>query len=84
MTPLTLAELRTLQAMAGAGSSKEAASNLGISEQTLRNEAAHAYRKLGVSNRTAAFRRLGWLKPPRISKVLMIGIVEGVDEPERE
>lgn len=39
---------------------------LGTTEQTLRNLLARANKKLGVNNRTAAFRRLGWLRPPPI------------------
>lgn len=75
MYPLTLAEFRTLRAMARHESSREAARSLSISEQTLRNEATSAYRKLGVKNRTSAFRRLGWLRPPRSNR-LIIGETE--------
>lgn len=79
MEPLTLAELRTLQALANHETSRDAAHSLSISEQTIRNEASAAFRKLGVRNRTAAFRRLGWLRPIGGSHVL-IGIREEDDQ----
>lgn len=79
MQPLTLAELRTLQAMANHENTREAAASLNITEQTMRNEASHAFKKLGVRNRTSAFRRLGWLRPIGGSRVI-IGIREESDE----
>lgn len=66
MEPLTRGELRALQATARFETSKEAAAVLGITEPTLRNVLAHAFRKLGVHNKTSAFRRMGWLRPPRL------------------
>lgn len=78
MDPLTLAELRTLQAMANHESTREAAASLNISEQTMRNEASHAFKKLGVRNRTSAFRRLGWLRPIGGSH-LIIGVREDTE-----
>lgn len=66
MKPLTRGEMRALQALARASTSKEAAALLGTTEQTLRNLLARGFKKLGVNNRTAAFVRLGWLRPPPI------------------
>lgn len=77
--PLTLAELRALQALAHHETTRDAASSLSITEQTVRNEASHAFRKLGVRNRTSAFRRLGWLRPIGGSHVL-IGVREDAAE----
>lgn len=74
MYPLTFAELRSLHAMAKHATTREAARSLDITEQTLRNEATSAYRKLGVGNKTAAFRKLGWLRPPRMSRKILIGV----------
>lgn len=39
---------------------------LGTTEQTLRNLLARGFKKLEVNNRTAAFRRLGWLRAPAL------------------
>lgn len=64
MKPLTRGELRALQALARASTSKEAAIMLGTTEQTLRNLATRGFKKLEVNNKVAAFRRLGWLRAP--------------------
>lgn len=61
--PLTPAELRALQALARYETANRASLVLGLSPQTIRNEAQSAYRKLSVRNRTAAFTALGWLQP---------------------
>lgn len=66
MQPLTLGELRALQALARYETSREAAAAIGVTEQTLRNMVSRGFRKLEVTNRTAAYRRLGWLRPPRV------------------
>jgi DNA-binding CsgD family transcriptional regulator len=65
MEPLTTAELRALHALARYETATEAARAAGLSPQTLRNQAAMAYRKLGVNGRVEAFRKIGWLRPPR-------------------
>lgn len=65
MEPLTTAELRALHALARYETATEAARAAGLSPQTLRNQAAAAYKKLGVNGRTEAFRKIGWLRPPR-------------------
>lgn len=62
--PLTPAELRALQALARYETAHAASIALGLSTQTIRNEAQSAYRKLEVRNKTAAFRRMGWLRSP--------------------
>lgn len=66
MEPLTPGELRALQALARHENTKEAASTLGIEETTLRNLVSRGFKKLEVTNRTSAYRRLGWLRPPQI------------------
>jgi DNA-binding CsgD family transcriptional regulator len=65
MEPLTTAELRALHALARYETATEAAKAAGLSPQTLRNQAHHAFQKLGVKGRTEAFRKIGWLRPPR-------------------
>jgi DNA-binding CsgD family transcriptional regulator len=65
MEPLTTAELRALHALARFETATEAAEFTGLSPQTIRNQAGMAYKKLGVEGQTAAFRKLGWLRPPR-------------------
>lgn len=65
MEPLTTAELRALHALARYETATEAAKAAGLSPQTLRNQAGQAYRKLGVNGRVEAFRKIGWLRPPR-------------------
>ena len=65
MEPLTTAELRALYALARYETATEAARAAGLSPQTLRNQAYHAYKKLGVNGRVEAFRKIGWLRPPR-------------------
>lgn len=62
---LSAAELRSLAAVAEHDSSASAAQARGISQQTLKNELSSAYNKLGVRNRTSAFREMGWLRPTR-------------------
>lgn len=69
MDPLTLGELRALQAMARYETSKEAAAAIGVTEQTLRNMVSRGFKKLEVNNRTAAYRKLGWLRPPRVLRL---------------
>ena len=63
--PLTTAELRALHSLARYETATEAAKAAGLSPQTLRNQAAMAYKKLGVNGRVEAFRKVGWLRPPR-------------------
>ena len=63
--PLTTAELRALHSLARYETATEAAKAAGLSPQTLRNQAAMAYKKLGVNGRVEAFRRVGWLRFPR-------------------
>ena len=65
MEPLTTAELRALHALARYETATEAAKAAGLSPQTLRNQAAMAFKKLGVHGRVEAFRKIGWLRPPR-------------------
>ena len=64
MLELSQAQYRALQATARVDTTREAAIHLGISEQTLKNQLTTAFRKLGVRNRNAAFRRMGWLRAP--------------------
>lgn len=65
MEPLTTAELRALYALARYETATEAAQATGLSPQTLRNQAGKAYAKLGVNGKVEAFRKIGWLRPPR-------------------
>ncbi len=51
---LSCAEHRVLELVAQGGSNGDVASQLMVSEATVRKHLEHAYRKLGVANRTAA------------------------------
>lgn len=66
MDPLTPGELRALQALARYETTKEAAAAIGITDRTLRNLISRGFKKLQVTNRTSAYRRLGWLRPPKV------------------
>ena len=46
---------------------KETAHRMGISDHTVKNQLAMAYRKLGVNDRVQAFLAVGWLHPPMMS-----------------
>ena len=53
---LTPRELATLRSMAEGKSNKEVASELGISERTVKTHLGHLFEKLGVTSRTEAVR----------------------------
>jgi DNA-binding NarL/FixJ family response regulator len=53
---LTPRELATLRSMAQGHSNKEVASELGISERTVKTHLGHLFQKLGVTSRTEAVR----------------------------
>ena len=53
---LTPRELATLRSMAHGRSNKEVASELGISERTVKTHLGHLFQKLGVTSRTEAVR----------------------------
>ena len=53
---LTPRELATLRSMAQGRSNKEVASELGISERTVKTHLGHLFQKLGVTSRTEAVR----------------------------
>jgi two-component system NarL family response regulator len=53
---LTPRELATLRSMAQGRSNKEVASELGISERTVKTHLGHLFQKLGVTRRTEAVR----------------------------
>jgi putative nucleotidyltransferase with HDIG domain len=62
--PLTERELDVLRELAAGQVYKQVASTLGVSVSTVRNHAHHAYRKLGVADRTQAVvlaSERGWL-----------------------
>lgn len=61
---LSAREVECLAAYAETGLIKEAAYQLGLSEQTVKNYLRDAYRKLGVDRSIEAFTRLGWLRVP--------------------
>ena len=54
LAALSLAELQVLRLVAVGATNQEAAVRLGVSEATVRKHLEHVYRKLGVTNRTAA------------------------------
>jgi len=61
---LTPREMEVLMAVAQYEKAVEAAYELGISRQSVKNHLYAAYQKLGVNNAIAAFRELGWLQVP--------------------
>jgi DNA-binding CsgD family transcriptional regulator len=65
MEPLTPSELRALYILARFETAVEAAEFTHLSPQTIRNQSYRAFKKLGVNGRLEAFRKLGWLRPPR-------------------
>lgn len=64
MSDPTARELEVLAAMLRRGSAKEAAHELGIATETVRNHASRLYLKLGVDSQSQAAIALGWLKVP--------------------
>lgn len=62
--PLSPQEIESLAAYARHGTQKEAAAQMGLQEQTIKNHLTKAYRKLGTSGSTETFRHLGWLRVP--------------------
>lgn len=58
---LTPRQRAALEAFARTGNQRQAAADLGISYQTLKNHLKLAYRALDVGGAIDAFRALGWL-----------------------
>jgi len=63
---LTPREREVLAYLAHGLTNDQAAARMEISPQTVKNHASTAFRRLGVRNRSGAFRVLGWLVPPRV------------------
>lgn len=61
---LTPGERRVLRAVARSGSQKEAAVELGIKTQTVKNILYNIYRRFEVGNILSLYREIGWLKIP--------------------
>jgi DNA-binding NarL/FixJ family response regulator len=60
---LTDRQLEVLEALRDRdGSIKEAARELGISEQTVKGHLTTIYERLGVTRMVGAFRALGWMR----------------------
>lgn len=57
-------EWDVLRAVALFGGQKEAARELGIAYQTLKNHISHVYHKLGVTTQSEALVAVGWLHLP--------------------
>lgn len=57
-------QLAALRAYLAAGSVKDAARNLGIAPQTMKNHLASVYADLGVGSALEAALTLGWLRLP--------------------
>lgn len=64
MSKPTARELQVFAACLRRSSAKEAARELGISHQTVKNHLGNLYRKLGVDCDTQAAIALGWLVLP--------------------
>jgi DNA-binding CsgD family transcriptional regulator len=58
LASLSVAELQVLRLVAVGGTNQDVAVRLGVSEATVRKHLEHVYRKLGVTNRTAAAARV--------------------------
>jgi DNA-binding CsgD family transcriptional regulator len=54
LSDLSVAELQVLRLVAGGATNQDVARRLSVSEATVRKHLEHVYRKLGVTNRTAA------------------------------
>jgi DNA-binding CsgD family transcriptional regulator len=65
MDSVTPAQLRALQEIARGDGYKKAGARLGVSEQTIKNHAADAYKRIGANTAIEAFAKLGWLKVPQ-------------------
>jgi len=57
-------QLRTLAAVVTCGTQKDAATALGISPQTIKNNLFNLYRRLGVNSEMEAAAHLGWVSVP--------------------
>lgn len=60
---LTRSQERALRSYAKEGSMAQAATSLGITLQTMKNQVHDAYERLGASSSIQAFTILGWLRP---------------------
>ena len=63
---LSGSERRVLELVASGASNAEVAERLSVSVSTVRKHLEHCYRKLGVTNRTAAVAALREAKPPAV------------------
>jgi DNA-binding CsgD family transcriptional regulator len=63
---LSVAERRVLELVAAGASNQEVADRLSVSVSTIRKHLEHSYRKLGVTNRTAAVAALREAGPPAV------------------
>ena len=61
----TPGQLLVLREIAKGDGYKKAGSRLGVSEQTVKNHAADAYKRIGASSAIEAFAMLGWLRVPK-------------------
>jgi DNA-binding CsgD family transcriptional regulator len=63
LSDLSVAELQVLRLVAGGATNRDVADQLSVSEATVRKHLEHVYRKLGVTNRTAASARVRTAAP---------------------
>ncbi len=59
---LTQRQLEVMWVMSYGTTRAEAASVLGISDNTMRTHIADVFRKLGVASMIEAYRKIGWLR----------------------
>lgn len=71
---LTPRELELLALMGWGKTMDEAATELGISRQTVKNLLGKAYAKLGARGRADAWRHLGWLRVPTREEARAMGV----------
>lgn len=79
-TSLTPTERRVMEIMATGVTGKQAAYEMSISEQTIKNHLSSTYTKLGASTLVGAFTKLGWLRLPSREVVDAEGAVDALDE----
>ena len=77
---LTQREVEVLEALATGKTATEAAQDLGISYQTLKNHLSNAYAQVGARSLVGAYAMLGWLHEPR--RAHLVVTVKATDIPQ--
>jgi len=64
--PVTKREYQVLVVLANGRTIDQAAAELGLHPQTVKNHLQSAYKRLRVKNRAQAYMEMGWMTPPEI------------------